>query len=258
MSLPGEISGMVHPPLLWSRISITRIPMGQGVGVTAMQTVAALSAIANGGHLMMPQIVHNITDENGAVVASYPPVEIRQVISKTVARTMCDWLKKVVSPLGTAPLAAVAGFLNEVAGKTGTAQIPIPGGGGYYQDKYIASFEGFMPADNPAFVGLVMIEDPKTAPEQYYGGIVAAPIFSRIAGKAARYLNIAPQPDEIQDNKVILTQRGGMSGTTDAAQNITFQDRDCVRERDAGVRDHVGELRFARGAAGHAFRGAAR
>ena len=208
VALPGEISGLVHPPINWSKISITRIPMGQGVGVTAIQTAAALSAVANGGHLMMPQIVHNITDENGAVVANYPPVEIRQVISKRVATEMSEMLKRVVSPAGTAPLAAVPGFINRVAGKTGTAQIPLPGGGGYYEDKYVASFEGFMPADKPAFVGLVMIEDPKTAPDQYYGGMVAAPIFSHIAEKAARYLNIAPDPDPIQTGKVILTQRG--------------------------------------------------
>lgn len=204
--LPGEISGLVHPPHLWSKISITRIPMGQGVGVTAMQTIAALSAVANGGHLMMPQIVHNITDENGAVVANYPPVEIRQVISKKVAAMMSQMLKRVVSPTGTAPLAAVPGFANEVAGKTGTAQIPNPAGG-YYEDKYVASFEGFMPVDKPAFVALVMIQDPKTGPEQYYGGQVAAPIFSHIAEKAARYLNIAPYPDAIENSKVILTQR---------------------------------------------------
>ncbi len=207
VSLPGEISGLVHPPQFWSRISISRIPMGQGVGVTAMQTIAALSAVANGGHLMMPQIVHNITDENGAVVANYPPVEIRQVISKKVAALMAQMLKRVVSPTGTAPLAAVPGFPNEVAGKTGTAQIPIPGGGGYYDNKYIASFEGFMPADKPAFVGLVMMEDAQTPPDQYYGGQVAAPIFSHIAEKAARYLNIAPYPDDIQNSNVILTQR---------------------------------------------------
>lgn len=208
VALPGEISGLVHPPHLWSKISITRIPMGQGVCVTAMQTAVALSAIANGGHLMMPQIVHNITDENGAVVASYPPVEIRQVISKRVAAMMNEMLRRVVSANGTAPLAAVPGFIDQVAGKTGTAQIPIPGGVGYYDDKYVASFEGFMPADKPAFVGLVMIEDPKTAPRQYFGGQVAAPIFSRIAEKAARYMNIAPYPDPIPSSvKVTLTQR---------------------------------------------------
>ncbi|HWB58844.1 MAG TPA: penicillin-binding protein 2 [Chthoniobacteraceae bacterium] len=212
--LPGEIGGMIAPPHQWSRISISRLPMGQGVGVTAMQTAMAISAVANGGHLMMPQIVHNVTDANGAVVASYPPVEIRQVIAKKVSAMMCQLLKGVVSPDGTAPLAAVPGFANEVAGKTGTAQIPRPKaeGGGYYEGKYVASFEGFMPADKPAFVCLVMIQDAKTGPDQYYGGQVAAPVFSHIAEKAARYLNIAPYPDVVQPASshpggIILTQR---------------------------------------------------
>jgi cell division protein FtsI (penicillin-binding protein 3)/stage V sporulation protein D (sporulation-specific penicillin-binding protein) len=203
IALPGEINGLVHPPHLWSKISISRIPMGQGVGVTPLQTVAAMSAVANGGHLMMPQIVHEITDEHNTAVASFPPVEIRQVMSAEVSKEMRDALKRVVSKEGTAVLAAVAGFT--VAGKTGTAQIPIPGGVGYYDNKYVASFEGFMPADNPAFVALVMINDPKTGPEQYYGGLVAAPVFSRIAEKAARYLNLEPHPDDTNTNKMIYT-----------------------------------------------------
>ncbi|MGB8355774.1 MAG: penicillin-binding protein 2 [Chthoniobacteraceae bacterium] len=203
IALPGEINGLVHPPHLWSKISISRIPMGQGVGVTPLQTVAAMSAVANGGHLMMPQIVREITDEHNSVVASYPPVEIRQVMSAEVSKEMRDALKRVVSKEGTAVLAAVAGFT--VAGKTGTAQIPIPGGAGYYDNKYVASFEGFMPADNPAFVALVMINDPKTGPEQYYGGLVAAPVFSRIAEKAARYLNLEPHPEDTLGNKMIYT-----------------------------------------------------
>ena len=203
IALPGEISGLVHPPYLWSKISISRIPMGQGVGVTPLQTVMAMAAVANGGHLMMPQIVHEIVDEQGATVVNFPPVEVRRVMSAEVAAEDCEALKRVVSKQGTAALAAVAGF--EVAGKTGTAQIPIPGGVGYYDDKYVASFEGFMPADNPAFVALVLINDPKTGPEQYYGGLVAAPVFSRIAEKAARYLNLEPHPDDNTENKIIVT-----------------------------------------------------
>lgn len=204
INLPGEINGLVHPPHLWSKISISRIPMGQGVGVTPLQTVAAMAVVANGGHLMMPQIVYEIADEQGNVVANYPPVEIRQVISPEVAAHVRAALKRVVSREGTAALAAVAGF--SVAGKTGTAQKAKPNGGGYYEDKYIASFEGFLPAENPAFVGLVMIDEPKTGPEQYYGGLVAAPVFSRIAEKAARYLNLEPHPDENAAGGIILTQ----------------------------------------------------
>jgi cell division protein FtsI/penicillin-binding protein 2 len=203
VNLPGEINGLVHPPHQWSKISISRIPMGQGVGVTPMQTVAAMSAIANGGHLMMPQIVHEIVDEQGATVASYPPVEIRRVVSERAAAQVRDALKNVVSERGTAALAKVAGFT--VAGKTGTAQKVNPNGGGYLDDKYIVSFVGFLPAENPEFVGLVLLDDAKTTAEQNYGGLVAAPIFSRIAEKAARYMNLQPHPEEMQGG-IILTQ----------------------------------------------------
>jgi cell division protein FtsI (penicillin-binding protein 3)/stage V sporulation protein D (sporulation-specific penicillin-binding protein) len=202
VNLPGEINGQVHPPHQWTKISITRMPMGQGVGVTPMQTITAMSAIANGGHLMMPQIVHEIVDEQGATVASFPPVKIRDVVSEQVAAQVRDALKNVVSERGTAVLAKVAGFT--VAGKTGTAQKVNPDGGGYLKDKYIVSFVGFLPAENPEFVGLVLLDDAKTTEELNYGGQVAAPIFSRIAEKAARYMNLEPHPEETPG--IILTQ----------------------------------------------------
>jgi cell division protein FtsI (penicillin-binding protein 3)/stage V sporulation protein D (sporulation-specific penicillin-binding protein) len=194
---------LVYPPHRWSKLSITRIPMGQEVAVTPLQTIAALSAIANGGHLMMPQIVHDITDETGQVMASFPPVEIRQVVSATAARQVTRALEGVVSARGTAALAKVSGFT--VAGKTGTAEKINPKGG-YLPGKYIVSFCGFLPADNPAFVGLVMLDDAQTKPDQDYGGTVAAPIFSRIGEKAARYLNLEPQP-EVPAGNVVITQR---------------------------------------------------
>jgi cell division protein FtsI (penicillin-binding protein 3)/stage V sporulation protein D (sporulation-specific penicillin-binding protein) len=203
VALPGEIQGLVYPPNRWSKLSITHIPMGQEVAVTPLQTVAALSAIANGGHLMMPQIVKDITDDKGQVIASFPPVEIRQVVSGEAARQVTTALKGVVSPRGTAVLAKVSGFA--VAGKTGTAE-KIDPKGGYLPGKYIVSFCGFLPADNPAFVGLVMLDDAVTKPDQDYGGTVAAPIFSRIGEKAARYLNLVPQPEEPAGN-IVITQR---------------------------------------------------
>jgi len=203
VALPGEIPGLVYPPHRWSKLSITRIPMGQEVAVTPLQTITALSAIANGGHLMMPQIVHDITDETGQVIASFPPVEIRQVVTPTTARQVTRALEGVVSPRGTAVLAKVSGYT--VAGKTGTAEKINPKGG-YLPGKYIVSFCGFLPADNPAFVGLVMLDDAQTKPDQDYGGTVAAPIFSRIGEKAARYLNLEPQP-EVPAGDVVITQR---------------------------------------------------
>jgi len=203
VQLPGEIGGLLYPPHRWSKLSITRIPMGQEVAVTPLQTVVAMSAIANGGHLMMPQIVHEITDDAGNTLTSFPPVEVREVIRPEIAREVTNALKGVVSPKGTAALAHVSGFA--VAGKTGTAQ-KIDPHGGYQSGKYIVSFCGFLPADNPAFVGFVMLDDAITKPDQNYGGLVAAPVFSRIGEKAARYLNLQPEPEPLPGN-VIVTQR---------------------------------------------------
>ena len=202
VSLPGEISGIIHPPHKWAKIDISRIAMGQSVAVTPIQAVAAMSAIANGGHLMLPQIVHEVVDDQGQSVATYPPVEIRRVISDETAKQVRDALKNVVSEHGTAALAKVAGF--QVGGKTGTAQ-KIDPRGGYMQGKYIVSFLGFLPVDNPEFVCLVLLDDARTTAEQNYGGLVAAPIFSRIAEKTARYLNLQPQAEE-PTGKIILTQ----------------------------------------------------
>jgi cell division protein FtsI (penicillin-binding protein 3)/stage V sporulation protein D (sporulation-specific penicillin-binding protein) len=203
IALPGEIPGLVPPPQRWSKLSITRIPMGQEVAVTPLQTITAMSAIANGGHLMMPQIVHDISDPNGGVISTFPPVEIRQVITPETAREMTAAFKGVVSARGTAVGAKVPGF--ETAGKTGTAE-KIDPKGGYMSGHYIVSFCGYLPADNPAFVCLVMLDDPQTEAGQYYGGLVAAPVFSRIGEKVARYMNLEPQPD-VPAGNLVVTQR---------------------------------------------------
>ncbi len=203
ISLPGEIGGVVHPPHRWSKISITRMPMGHEIGTTPLQIATSMSVIANGGELMMPQIIHEITDEQGKIVTQFEPVPVRRVVSKSAAEKVRDALVTVVSRGGTAPLAKVPGF--KVAGKTGTAEKVNPKGG-YFSHKYVSSFVGFMPAENPAFVGLVVFDDPKTAAGQYYGGFTAAPVFSRIAERAARYLNLVPQPEEFEKSDLIITQ----------------------------------------------------
>lgn len=202
INLPGEIGGVVHPPHRWSKISVVQLPMGHGVGVTPLQVVSATAVIANGGRLLMPQIVKDITDESGAVITSFPPVEVRRVVPESVAAQVRDAMVQVTGKKGTARLAAVTGF--KVAGKTGTAQKVSPNGG-YEKGKYIVSFAGFMPADKPEFVGLVLFDEAQTKPGENYGGLVAAPVFSRIAERAARYLNLEPSPEE-PDASLIATQ----------------------------------------------------
>ena len=193
IELPGEINGVIRPPRAWSKISITRIPMGHEIGVTPLQMTVAMATIANGGKLITPRIVKSITTSDGKTISSLSPVVLRQVISPETARQIGDALRGVVSDRGTAAAAAVPGFT--IAGKTGTAQKVDPRGG-YEKGKYIVSFSGYLPAEHPEFVGIVVLDDAKTSkPELNYGGLVAGPIFSRIAERAARYLDLEPHEE---------------------------------------------------------------
>ena len=193
IELPGEISGLIRPPQSWSKISITRLPMGHEIGVTPLQMTVAMAAIANGGKLITPRIVKSIATDEGKTISSLSPVVLRQVISPQTARQIGDALRGVVSDRGTAAAAVVPGFT--IAGKTGTAQKVDPKGG-YEKGKYVVSFSGYLPADHPEFVGLVVLDDAHTSkPELNYGGLVSGPIFSRIAEKAARYLDLQPHEE---------------------------------------------------------------
>ncbi|MEY2512350.1 MAG: hypothetical protein QOE26_3113 [Verrucomicrobiota bacterium] len=193
IELPGEIPGVIRPPQTWSKISITRIPMGHEVGVTPLQMMVAMATIANGGKLVTPRIVKSVTAGDGKTITTFSPTVLRQVISPETAAQVGNALRGVVSDRGTAAAAAVPGFT--ISGKTGTAQKVDPKGG-YEQGKYVVSFSGYLPADHPEFVGIVVLDDAKTSrPELNYGGLVAGPIFSRIAEKAARYLDLQPHEE---------------------------------------------------------------
>jgi cell division protein FtsI/penicillin-binding protein 2 len=192
LPLPGEIAGIVHPVKKWSKVSISRIPMGQGIAVTSLQMMMAMCAIANKGVLMQPMLVDRLEDRDHVVVAKYSPQRVRRVISEATAEQMVTALKTVVSPAGTAPKAALAHYT--VAGKTGTAQ-KSGGPEGYLKGKYFASFIGFFPADNPELCVSVMMDEPKRE-QGYYGGQIAAPVFKQIAEAAANYLNIRPEDNE--------------------------------------------------------------
>jgi cell division protein FtsI/penicillin-binding protein 2 len=189
--LPGEVSGIVHPPKQWSKVSIAQIPMGHGIAVTRLQMAMAMCAIANRGLLMRPSLVDRLEDRNGNVVAKYTPQPVRQVMTEPTAKLMVAALKTVVSPDGTAPKAALEHY--SVAGKTGTAQ--KAGVGGYLPGKYVSSFMGFFPAENPELCISIVMDEPK---QGYYGGQIAAPVFKRIAEGAANYLNIRP---DLKDNE---------------------------------------------------------
>jgi cell division protein FtsI/penicillin-binding protein 2 len=203
IALPGEIPGLVHPPPRWDRLTITRMPMGQSIAVTPLQMLMGMGVIANGGKLMRPQIIKSIQDREGQEILAMKPEIVRDVIPPQTARFVSDALTQVVSERGTAALARVSGFA--VAGKTGTAQKVDPKGG-YAAGKYVVSFVGYMPAEKPRFVCLILIDDAKLSSGLNYGGLVAAPIFSRIAEKAARYLDLVPTPGVTASVPVALGQ----------------------------------------------------
>lgn len=188
IDLPGEVGGYIRPTHKWSGTSIGAIPIGQEVAVTPIQVLRAYAAIANGGYLVKPFVVSEIRSPEGKIL--YKAVIQRQrIISEKTAKTMRDILKKVTQEGGTATQAKIDG--NDVAGKTGTAQKYDPKTGKYSKDKFVSSFVGFIPADNPRIAMIVVIHDPKGA---HYGGVVAAPVFKAISNEALAYLNV-PRDD---------------------------------------------------------------
>jgi cell division protein FtsI (penicillin-binding protein 3) len=187
IDIPGEVEGTLHPPSRWFEIDLAAISFGQGVTVTPLQLATATAAIANGGLMMQPYLVERIVDGSGLEQSVQQPQVRRRVISEKTARQVREMMVGVVEPGGTGNRAAVPGY--RVGGKTGTAQKVDPVTGGYSVDKRVASFVGFVPAERPALVILVTLDEPQG---KTYGGVVAAPVFSRVASQALRYLDIPP------------------------------------------------------------------
>jgi cell division protein FtsI/penicillin-binding protein 2 len=191
--LPGEVGGILHPVKDWTKVSVAQIPMGQGVAVTRLQMLMAMAALANDGWLMRPTLVSRLEDRNGNVVQKYEPQRVRQVVSDSTDKQMIEALKTVATADGTAPGAAMKNYT--VAGKTGTAQKVE--NGAYAPGKYVASFIGFFPADDPQLCISIVMDEPK---EGYYGGQVCGPVFRDVAERCASYLNIPADENPGQPN----------------------------------------------------------
>jgi cell division protein FtsI (penicillin-binding protein 3) len=188
IDLPGEAAGLLRPPSRWRTIELADHGFGQGVAVTPIQLATAYAAIANGGLVMRPYVVAGAFDPSGNEILRRTPQALRRAVSPEVAHQMNLLLRNVVNgPDGTGRLAQVADFT--VAGKTGTAQMVNPATGGYYQSRLVASFVGFLPADDPRLVILVVLYD---VAHGHFGGLYAAPVFSEIASAALQRLEVAP------------------------------------------------------------------
>ena len=203
ITLPGEAKGILYPVKDWSKVSIAQIPMGHGVAVTRLQMLMAVGALANDGWLMRPMIVSRLTDRDGNVVQRYAPERARQVVSEATSKLMIEALKTVVTKNGTAEGAAMKNYV--VAGKTGTAQKVE--GGTYVSGKFVSSFIGFFPADNPQLCISVVMDEPK---EGYYGGQVCGPVFKDIAERCASYLNI-PADENLDATNAMPIMAAGVS-----------------------------------------------
>ncbi len=188
IDLTTESRGRIYPPEQWSRPSFASMSRGYEVAVTPIQMATALGAIANGGELMKPLLVKRISHGNGRLLEEFEPQVLNRVISEKTAHQVREAMVKVVSEKGTAKRAKVEGF--SVAGKTGTARKAAKGRLGYLNGQYVVSFMGFLPAEDPQFTALVMIDDPRADGIKLYGGTIAAPVFAKLAQETVNYLNI--------------------------------------------------------------------
>jgi cell division protein FtsI/penicillin-binding protein 2 len=188
IQLSGENPGTATIPKL--PIDFSRSSYGYFIDVTPIQMAAAYSVIAGDGSLLRPKIVKSLIANDGTIIEEFPAEKRNQVISPETAKKMRNALHKVTLQGGTATKAAVPGY--KVCGKTGTAIKHDPKRGGYIKGGYVVSFAGFMPADQPAFVCYVVIDEPMTVEVPRYGGQIAAPIFANIAQRLAAHMNLQP------------------------------------------------------------------
>ena len=195
IELPGEESGILFAnPKEMVSSDVATMAIGHSIAVTPLQLVTAMSAVANDGVLLKPHIIKQITNADGSVYKEYGREEVHRVIDSATDKTLVGLLEQVVAT-GGGSKAAVKGY--RIAGKTGTAQKINEHTSGYMEGRYIASFCGFAPVENPELVVLVVIDDPSAG--AFYGGQIAAPVARDIFSQLLRFMHISPSSDTFAD-----------------------------------------------------------
>lgn len=207
IELSGETSGIFHKQSNFKEIDLATSSFGQSFQVTPLQMIVGISAIANNGQMMKPHLIKGLQDKDGNAIKTNQPEVVRQVVSASTSAFLRNALEKVVSE-GTGSNAYVSGF--RIAGKTGTSE-KTPRGSG----KYIASFCGFAPADDPQVAVIVMLDEPSAG--AYYGGVIAAPVVGKILGDTLSYLNIEPQYSEFELETMAATVPDVKGSSVDGA-----------------------------------------
>ncbi len=216
IDLLGEASGLFHKPERFHEVELATAAFGQNFKVTPIEMLNAVCAVANDGKLMVPHIVKQITqtDEQGnvKVVKNIAPTVVRQVISQETSDTLCQMLEQVVS-VGSGKNAYVKGY--RVAGKTGTSEKTDERNEEGRVDKYIASFIGFAPADDPEIAILIMIDEPKAG--EYFGGLIAAPVAGDVLSDVLPYMGIQPKYSKEELATIDVSVPNFLGKNTDAA-----------------------------------------
>ena len=217
IELPAETRGLTKPPSRWSKVSIAAISMGQEIGISPLQLGALVSTFANDGVYVSPRIVAATTEpQNAPQTIAFHPQNERRIISPMTAAEMRQMMQAVVLH-GTGRKAILDGYSS--AGKTGTAQKVDPATGAYSRTKYIGSFAGFAPINNPGIVVVVILD---SAVGLHQGGQVSAPIFRRVAQQTLEYLHV-PHDVELSPNRqVLLAKRNVKDSDLDEASPDHF------------------------------------
>jgi cell division protein FtsI (penicillin-binding protein 3) len=228
IDFPGEATGLLRPPQQWSEVSLASLSIGQEVAVTPLQLATAFSALANGGMLVRPHLVKTVL-KGGEVAQETMPLQVRRVIAESTAHLVTSILQGVVAR-GTGKGAAVEGYV--VAGKTGTAQKFDGTLGRYSPQKSIASFVGYLPAEQPRVTILVSLDEPQG--DMAWGGAAAAPVFSAIARQTMRYLRVPSDGSQrrLSDMPVVRLERPPASASmlTLSAENFVENVREMMRD----------------------------
>ncbi len=234
IELPGEEYGLLYTPDEMVDSDIATMAIGQSIAVTPIQLVTAMSAVANDGVLLKPHIVKKIINANGTVYSETAVEPVRKTIDSAVDKTLVGLLEQVVAT-GGGQKAKVRGY--RIAGKTGTAQKVNEGGLGYGEGRYIASFLGFGPVEDPQIALLVMIDEPSGV---FYGGQIAAPVAGRILSQVFRYLKIEPS-ETPNDNEGEIPENVG-EGDSSGAGVHTYTPQNIDTPADDNISDSAQEI----------------
>jgi cell division protein FtsI (penicillin-binding protein 3) len=236
VDLPAEASGLVHNVADWQKTSIASISMGHELSVTPLQIATMVSTVANGGIRYKPYVVKKIDDPRRGITEIKPSGE--RVMSQLTAQQLRVMLEDVVTD-GTAKTSRLEGY--RAAGKTGTAQKVDTVNGGYFKSKFVSSFAGFVPVSNPKLAIVVVIDDPKG---QHFGGMIAAPVFKRIAEQALRAMSVVPDVPDYAPRYTVTPERKEKPAPPSGTKKPDFKVFDAALRFELGgiiVPDYTGQ-----------------